>query len=203
VSTGTRARAGMGERVLNAVLRLDPEWRECLAPLAGRTLLVEVEPRGPGIAAHFAPDRVALRVPGTLPADVSVRGPLPVLLAAARGDGLPSGLHVAGDLGVLQLVRRQLGRIDIDWEELLARRLGDVAGRQSARALRSGVALGARVGSTIVRDVVEYLSEEAGVLTPGWPVERFCDDIDRLRDDVDRLAARVDRLVDTGAEEGR
>ena len=181
------------ERALNAALRLDPEWAECLAPLAGRTLLIEIEPSGAGVAAHVAADGIRLVEPDA-PADVTVRGPLPALLEALRRGGLPSGLHVSGDLGVLQLARRQLARIDIDWEELLARLLGDVAGRQGARLVRAGTTYGAQAGSAIARDVAEYLTEEAGLVAASWPVERFCEEVDRLRDDVERLAARIEKL---------
>ncbi len=186
--------AGLVERALNAALRLDPEWAECLAPLVGRTLLVEVEPSGPAVAAYVAADGIRLVDPEARPADVAVRGPLPPLLEALGEGSLPNGLHVSGDLGVLQLARRQLARVDVDWEEILARGLGDVAGRQGARLLRAGAAFGTRAGTALARDVAEYLTEEAGLVAATWPVERFCEEVDRLRDDVDRLAARVERL---------
>ena len=185
--------ARLVERALNAALRLDPEWAECLAPLVGSTFLVEVEPSGAAVAAHVAADGIHLVEPDA-PADVTVRGPLPALFEALRDGALPNGLHVSGDLGILQLARRQLARIDLDLEELLARLLGDVAGRQGARLLRAGAAYGAQAGSAIARDVAEYLTEEAGLVAASWPVERFCEEVDRLRDGVERLAARIERL---------
>jgi ubiquinone biosynthesis protein UbiJ len=190
------------ESVFDRVLGLDPEWQESLAPLLGRTVAVRVEPYGPWLTLRITPEGVRTVHEGEGSSDLRLSGSLAALLDAARGGGsMPSGLTVNGDLGLLQAVRRHLGRLELDWEEALARPLGDVAGRQVARALRVGFQWGREASDALARDMVEYLGEEAGLAVTRWPVERFLEQVDTLRDDVERVAQRIERL-ERGARGG-
>jgi ubiquinone biosynthesis protein UbiJ len=130
---------------------------------------------------------------------VTLRGPPFSLLRLLRsGGGRPlfdGEVQVEGDMGVLQDLHACLAALDVDWEELLARWVGDVAAHGIARQAR---ALAGWVGEgreSLGLDLKEYLWEEARLLPRQEAVAEYLSAVDALRDDVERLTKRVDRLA--------
>jgi ubiquinone biosynthesis protein UbiJ len=114
-------------------------------------------------------------------------------LAGDRGKAARD-LRVEGDAEAAAALQRVLTGIEIDWEEVLSRVVGDVAARQVGNLARDVGAWGRRAGEGLGADLGEYLTEEARVLASRNEIEQFLADVDRLRDDVERLEARVKRL---------
>jgi len=188
----------MIEASINNALRLDPEAAAVLAPLSGKRVGVEVA-AVPRVAVDvcFDADRVLLEPAGAHACDVSVSGSPAALLSLLReGEGLPagSGVSVNGDVGLLAVLGQALRRLRPDWEEPIARVLGDEIGHPVARGL-AHLATGARRAvRSLEADVVEYLREESGALVGSERLRAFADDVDTVRDAVERLEKRVDRL---------
>ena len=205
--------AGALESALNAYLRLDPDAAAGLGPLAGRTVLLRLEPPGLGLLLTPGADgslRVREEGEGEAQARGDVRGddaPVPdvtvegsplalMKLARGQGAGTPAAqaVKISGDIHTAQSLQAWLGGIDPDWEELLARVLGDVPAYQAGRLVRSLAAGGRQAGEKLRRDLADYLRYERGELPAPEEVEHFLDEVGRLRDDVERMSARVQRL---------
>jgi ubiquinone biosynthesis protein UbiJ len=95
---------------------------------------------------------------------------------------------------VAQKFRDLLSESQPDFEEELARTIGDVAARRVANVARDVFDWGRKAAGSFTGSVVEYLQEEGRDLPTRTEAEEFLADVDRLRDDAERLEARLARL---------
>ncbi|BAZ92699.1 hypothetical protein TspCOW1_24450 [Thiohalobacter sp. COW1] len=187
------------ETALNRYLALDPEARARLTPLAGRVIALEL--RGLGLRLFFLPGEHDIQILQQCEdaADATIAGtPLALArlaLAERPGEGLFSdAVELRGDTGLAQRFQALLQSVQVDWEEQLARLVGDQLAHQTGRAVRHGRDYASRTSRTLRADLSEYLTEEARLLPSRPELELFHADVDVLRDDVERLEARLQRL---------
>ncbi len=192
-----QALAAALEQAFQAALRLDPDARKDLKPLAGRQIEVLVE--GVGLRLCLAPLERHMRV---LPAcigtpDVRMRaGPatwarLPLV---DKADELSPDLVIEGDLDTARRLYAWLRQLDIDWEEALARVVGDLPAHQVGNLVRGLTGWVRAAGESLEASLSEYLREESGLFPPRDEVDAFVEAVDELREAVDRLEARIRRL---------
>lgn len=185
----------LAERALNEALAGSLRARELGARLEGKSCTVAL--RDLDAAFHLLPEAGRIRLVDTLeqPADVVISGTLPALVRAnfAR-DGLPEGVRIQGDAALAQRFQHLLAEADFDWEEQLARRVGDLPARRLGGLVRGMAEHGRQVFAALETTAVEYLREEAELLPRRREVARFLGEVDALRDDVERLEARLRRL---------
>jgi ubiquinone biosynthesis protein UbiJ len=168
-----------------------------LRQLAGRVMSLTVA--GTPLALFFRADRgrptISSRHDGT--ADASLSGtPLALLaLAGPKGEGAlrGGGVRIEGDAEVAQRFRDLLTEAQPDFEEELARNIGDVAARRVANAARDLFGWGRKAADSFTGSVVEYLQEEGRDLPTRVEVDEFLEGVDRLRDDAERFEARLAR----------
>ena len=186
-------------RLLDGALDLDPETRGALAGLSGK--VVDLEITGAG-ALRLRIDGERVRVEPcdeTVEADVTIRGaPLSLLRFVFAGDRetllLGDDVSLHGDLALATRLQQIAARMDVDIEEALAQRVGDIPAHEFMRGMRKLGGWMRASGTALLTDVSEYLRYEAAA-TPGREeAERFAHDVDDLRDDVERLDARIMRL---------
>jgi len=192
------------ERLVNRILALDAECVAALSGLDGRVLALA--PAGFGWALLVRPGSrgfafqasTASAVDLEAEVDVVISGPPFSLLAAMTAGGadgaFPEEVRIAGEMAIAQRLQRALGNLDVDWEEQLARVLGDVAAHEVARVARGAAAWGRESAGRAVEQVGEYLAAETGVAVGVAELEEFAGAIEDLRDDAERLAARVARI---------
>jgi len=188
------------EGAINAVLALDAEGAHRLAPIQGRVLLVELA--GFGTRIYVVPGESGLLLYGAYdaPPDCSVRGTPAALLSMAlsehREDAVFQGaVEIVGENRVAQTLGEVLQGLDIDWEELLSKVVGDTLAHRIGLQARAGGRWAQRTGDTLTQDIREYLQEEGRLLPGREELRAFLTDVDTLRDDVERLAARIARLA--------
>ena len=212
---------GLLDRLVGRALDLDPETRDALAGFSGKVVDVEVvgagavrlriedggvrvEPREGSRTEPRDEGRTEPRDEGDA-ADVTLRGaPLSLLRFALAGGREREALLLGGEVGLrgdvvlATRLQRIVARMDLDLEEALARRIGDVPAHELVRGARGLGGWMREAGAALLADVSEYLHHEAA-MTPGREdVERFAHAVDDLRDDVERLEARI-----AGLERGR
>lgn len=109
--------------------------------------------------------------------------------------GAPAGkLQIQGDLSTAQQLQRLLDQLDIDWEELLAMRIGDVAAHQIGRGVRGARDWFSTARVAFEEDLTAFLQQERRIAPSPREAESFVRAGATLAADVDRLAARVAQL---------
>ena len=183
---------------LNHALALDPDTREQLAGMDGKS--VQLYLRGPELA--FAVTVAAGRLlVGPARSDESLRiaaTPGALLGVALAGDGehvAPGKIDIAGDAGLARRVEKLAGGFAPDFEEALTRLFGDVLGVPVARAARRALHHVRDTGAHLREDGADWLRDEARLALGPGEMEGFLDAVDSLRERSDRLHARVARLA--------
>ena len=186
-------------RLLDGALELDPETRDALARLSGKVVDLDVTAVG-AIRLHIDDGRIRVGPrDDTLDADVTIRGaPLSLMRFVLAGDreklilGEEVSLH--GDIALATRLQQIAARMDIDFEEAIAERIGDIPAHEIVRGMRGLGGWMRAAGTALLEDVSEYLRYEVAVMPSTGDVERFAHAVDEIRDDVERLEARVARL---------
>ena len=188
------------EAALNRALALDPETRDALAGLDGRSVELALEAPPLALRLQVQGDRLGVGpVPSGGEPDLGVRATLGALLSQLpplrRDDAPPVGrMRVSGDADLARRLQRLAERFDPDWQQPFAAAFGDILGVQVANAVAAGLRHARDAGRGFAEVTAEYLTEESRDIVPRAELDAFHDDVDTLRDDAARLAARVARL---------
>lgn len=194
------------EGALNHYLALDPEGALAFVPIYGRIISLAIEGVDLRLTLIPGPDRVQVFGAYDATPDCLISGPPLALLRLMTSERKESQLtagavRIEGDTAIAQGLSEALAGLDVDWEEQLAKVLGDPIANQIGRATRAAGDWGERTGETLKANFKEYLEEEARLLPTRDEVDAFLQQVDTTRDDVERLAARILRiqaLVDAG-----
>ncbi|NCA69120.1 MAG: sterol-binding protein [Sphingobacteriia bacterium] len=188
------------EQTVNGYIRLDPEGATAFAALDGR--IIGIELAGFGTRITIIPSAQRLQIFGDYDAtpDCLIRGtPLGLLrmnMAEHKESQVMRGeVEISGDTALAQSFSRALAGLEIDWEEQLARIIGDPFAHQVGNQARAVSQWGRKTSTTLTSDLQEYLQEEARLLPSRVEVEAVLNQIDILRDDIERTEARIERLT--------
>lgn len=194
------------EAALNRALALDPDTREALRPLDGRSVALHLASPPLALRIVVAGERLEVGpVRDSDEPDLSVRSTLgailsqlPNLLGGARNDhAAPVGkLRIEGDADLARRLQRLAERFDPDWQQPFTAVFGDVIGVQVANTLAGALRHARDAAGALAGNAAEYVTEESRDVVPRDELNAFHDDVDTLRDDVERAAARVARLRD-------
>ncbi len=185
------------QSALDSSLKGSSAARADLNRLDGKVIRLELI--GLPLVLHFLPEDGRLTVAADYhgEATITIRAPAASLMASALkrdSEAVPRGMQVSGDDENAQVFSRLLKNADLDWEELLAKRVGDVAARHIGNAVRGFMGWSRDAGSRLGQDVADYLHYESRDLPPRHEVQGFLSDVDRLRDDAERFTARLKRV---------
>ena len=187
--------------VLNRNVAASRRAQSLARQLDGRVVSLTVE--GTPVALHVRAEGGRLTVSSRHdgPADASLSGtPIALLaLAGPKAEGAlrKGGVRIEGDAEVAQKFRDLLEQAQPDFEEELARVMGDVAARRVANVARGFLDWGRKAAGSFTGSVVEYLQEEGRDLPTRVEVDEFLEGVDRLRDATERLEAKLARLEAT------
>lgn len=201
------------EAALNRAVALDPDTRDALQPLDGRSVVLALD------AAESSPLAMRLLVEGDRlrvgpvdaeqTPDLAVRSTLggmlsfgmqsllPKLLGKRDDDeaAVPVGrMRIEGDAELARRLQRLAERFDPDWQQPFTAVFGDVIGVQIANGIAAALRQARTGGQTFAETAAEYLTEESRDVVPRAELDAFHDDVDTLRDDTERLAAWIARL---------
>ncbi|WP_226703480.1 SCP2 domain-containing protein [Microbulbifer elongatus] len=191
------------ETAINTALRYDPGSRARLAKLAGKVLRVDLT--APALTLFLPIDdgddedggyiEVHSRWSGDVTTELSGSALAFVQLLRNR-DATPAklGVTVRGSSALLAELQAIMRDLDIDWEEPLAKLVGD----SPAHQLGTGV----RVAASWLKDALgaapkasaEAVSEEWQMTPPQAQFEAFAEDVAEFAQGVDRLEARIEVL---------
>ncbi len=186
---------GIAEAGGNRLLALDAQAVARCAELQGSVIAVELTDLERTLYLH--PGGWGLRLSLQQPAcevDATIRGRVVSLINLATeqdkiSTSIQQRIEISGNTAVAQKFQKLLVEIDIDWEELLSRYVGDTMAfriGQGLRKTRDWMQLNVESFSASGR---EYLQEEVRSLPSGAEYRRFQQQVTDLRHDVDRLEA--------------
>ncbi len=185
----------------NRVLGLDQAALEECREMQGHCIAIELTDLEFSLYCHPGAWGIRLsRQPPAREVDARISGRLMALVnLAAQDDKVSTSIRerVAfdGDVALAQRLQRLLANLDLDWEEALAQRTGDVFAyqvNQRARRLRDWLVSSA---DSLLMTSSEYLREEARLSPTEVEFEDFQARLTELRHDVERLEARLQKNI--------
>jgi ubiquinone biosynthesis protein UbiJ len=194
----TAALAGL-ESAINRALQLAPAAMSELAQL--EACVFKLQCSAPKIDLYLQPGDQGIRLMGHHEGDITttVCGAASDFTALATSDDpaaslINGDLAISGDSAPLLQLQQIIGRLDLDWEAPLVDTLGDVAGHQVAQILRGSFSWSRQASSSLLRQLDEFIHEEARLSPPRLELEDFYRDIQELSLRTERLQSRTDRL---------
>ncbi len=196
-STHTIA-AGAACRGINHVLSSEPWATGELARHAGKTILLklplgdlcfEITPAGL-LAVSEASDTSSLVLELSAKALSELTGSTGSLREQAF-----KAVKITGDADLAQLLGRLVGQVRWEYEEDLARLVGDAPANFAVRQGKKFVSASKSAANDLLSNVVEYVSEERKILLNQRDFMAHKNELNELRDAVDRMEKRIQILV--------
>jgi ubiquinone biosynthesis protein UbiJ len=186
------------ELAINGALEFDPRAQRDLAKLHGKTMTLEIKPIPQKISICPMPHGLEFsNASGAT--DVTLSATIGALVKIGR-DGLDDAeldsgeLEINGDPIVGQRFARILSQLDIDWEGLLAQRIGETPAVLISGGLGRAKEIAQESKTLFSKHISNLLTNEMGLVASKSDIEPFLDDVDTLRADADRLQARIQRI---------
>jgi len=198
------------ESAINAWLKLDGESLPRFAELEGKIIRLHIT--GLELNLYFMPSTSGIQVMGNYPltvdnseyddsetttkVDATIHGsPMALIqLSTAKNTGatlLESDVEIDGELRVAEKFSEILREVDIDWEELLSKLVGDLFAYRTGEAVRSATGWLKDSTEAMRLNAGEYISEESGLSPADAEVNEFMEGVDQVRMTIDRLEARI------------
>lgn len=188
------------QKALNAYINLDPESTARLQPLCGKVATIEFLPFHFNYQCVFTDSEIHVQAEECLVSDVKIGGtPLQMLgmmMADDKRQFFAEDIRIEGDAELGQRIVELFDQLDIDWEEYMAKVVGDIPAHQVGRLSRGVFGWMQQIRETLTQDMAEFIHEEAAWVPTHEVVEEFFQEVDTLRMDVDRLEARVKAWVE-------
>lgn len=187
------------EAMINRYLSLDPEVTEKLSELEGRVIAVEIT--GVDKTLYFLPHQSGMDVVEEYDAgaDATLKGSLVALLKMTMSKDvaplmLKGEVEIEGDVRLGRSFKKILSEMDVDWEEYMARIIGDAPAHHLANLTKKIISWGRQSSKDVALDISEYLQEESRDVVSKSELEKFYQDVDALRNQLDRFQARLNAL---------
>ena len=103
-------------------------------------------------------------------------------------------VKITGDADLAQLIGRLAGQLRWEYEEDLARLLGDAPANFAVRQGKKIVSASRSAASDLLENVIEYVSEERKVLLNKRDFTVHKSELNNLRESVDRMEKRIQFL---------
>jgi len=187
------------ETSLNRYLQLDPEALPRFSALEGKIIALKIRGINQELFLFPSSDGFMVLADFDETADVSISG-TPIALAKLGladdpRDQLFNGeIEITGDVRLANQFSRLFSQLNIDWEELLAQRVGDIASHKMGNLFRDMGQWVKRSTKSVNLDAGEYLQEEVHLSPANAELRSFITKVDEVREATDRLAAKINKF---------
>ena len=186
----------------NRLLGYDEIALASCAELQGSCIAVEITDLEFRLYCH--PGSWGIRLSQQPPArevDATISGRLMALVnLAAQEDKLSTSIQeqvtFQGNVGLAQKLQKIIADLDIDWEQALSERVGDLLAFQIASGARSISEWLRRSTDSVLSTTSEYIREEARLSPTDIEFDEFQQRVADLKNDVARAEQRLERLFD-------
>lgn len=187
------------ERAINTALSMDPGAEKKLQPLNGCVLEIRISNLNQSLFIGAKGNRVLLLSAEHAPTVTMSTSLIALAKLAAQRDSAAlianRELSFSGDAVRAQQIQRFTDNLDIDWEGLLAKFIGDAPAKFLTNGARQSLTLAKTFSQNFVRDLEEFVKYELRLLPSRALADKQFDAIDQLRIASDRLEARVKVLT--------
>ena len=194
------------ETSLNAWLALDGETLDKFADMDGKVIQLHIS--GLALDLYFLPAKQNIAVMGNYEGepDTTITGSPMALMRLGTSDNsgktlLDSDASIEGDTHLGAEFSRILGEVNIDWEELLSKVVGDVVAHRAGQVTATSLDWLQESLESLKLNTSEYLSEEAKLTPAEAEINHYLDEVDDLRMSVDRLEARINQHLKKSSED--
>ncbi len=187
------------EKMINQVLASDEQALTRLRELDGRTFAIEVDPKPSTFFISVDRDRIVLATHCEDMPAIRVRGSAKDLfdmlrVRGDRGTAISPKVEIQGDLHTVQMLQGVFRDLEIDWEELVARQIGDFPARQLGRLVGGAGQWAGTTQESLEDDLAEYFTYELKLVPHPEELAELATENRDLAAATARLAARVERL---------
>ncbi len=105
-------------------------------------------------------------------------------------------LQIEGDVELANQMRAIFKNIDVDWEEIASKYVGDSVAYHMGVFSKRIKEYKQKSTENFRLDVSEYLQEESRIVPTKIEISRFLNNVDALNADIDRLEMRTKRLLE-------
>ncbi len=186
---------------INHVLKAEPWAMAELARHAGKVILLSL-PIGK-LCFELTPEGLLASLSNIDAPSLELEVSPEALSALAGGSGnlreqAMKSVKITGDADLAQLLGRLAGQIRWEYEEDLARFIGDAPANFAVRQGKKFISAGKSAATDLLENVVEYVSEERKVLLNKRDFMIRKNELNALRDAVDRVEKRIQLLERKG-----
>lgn len=186
-------------KAAHTLLSVDPDTAALFGQLKGKLFCLELTL--PPLIIYLIPeaDGFILAAESDESPDVTLTGSI-FAFSKLSGKGPASSVltdgqvTMQGDAEAGQTLQKILAQFDLDWEELIARAVGDTPARKVGNLVRAASGWAEATAEKSRNNMADYLSEEKKILVTETAMRRFENAVTDLRADSDRLAQRVERF---------
>ncbi len=183
------------EKALNMALSMDPASQKKLNLLQG--CILEVAINSPKQTFFFGSDngKVVL-LPEQDRSTVRLSGSALAFIKLASYQNKTQlfrskEIILSGDAVRAQQIQSFMGKVNIDWEGILATLIGDVPANFIGTSLRQSFSFGKTLSQSFINDVEEFIKYEVRLIPSKALSKTQFEAIDQLRLATDRLEAKV------------
>ncbi len=187
------------ELALNQYFSLDPDAMSRFFLLEGKIIALEIKGIDKIICLFLSADGFLVLSDFDGKADATISG-TPIALAKMAMVNNPKHLlfggeiTITGDTHLANQFNRLLIQVDIDWEDVLAQKIGDIAAHKIGNLFRNSQQWFKQSASSFFMDGGEYIQEEVHLSPSNAELRNFIRKVDDVREATDRLKARIDLL---------
>lgn len=184
------------ESALNRYMSLDPESLSRFSSLEGKIIAIEIKGLDTTLSLFPSADGFLVLADFDEQADATIIGS-PITLAKMGITKDPKDLifsgeiEITGDTNLANQFNRLLSQLDIDWEEILAQNIGDIAAHKIGNLFQGVNQWFKRSTNSVCLDAGEYIQEESHLSPSNAELRRYINNVDDLREAADRLAAKI------------
>ena len=182
-------------KTISKTLSLDTDLQEHLKPLHNKILAIDIQGLNKTVYCVFSKNGVRLKNTIETEANTTISGgPFSLLNILLTKNLNISGVKIEGEIDTAQQAKTLAENLDIDWEELLAGKIGNSPAYHISKVGRKIKNYFTDQRENFQENLGDYLKDEKKLLIVPEQAKQLYDNIDQCRFQADRLQARIKQL---------
>lgn len=189
------------ENTFNHLLATDYQGKQRLCAYQGKSIGIEIKPAGPELIATVTNEGLSINAGPVGQADCTISGtPIALIRYMNASQINPStnyslGIEIDGDLEFAREISGVLRSLDVDWEEIFSKFIGDAPAYQLSK-LVSAVRSEFQRSKDSARSHLRYLiADRMDQIVTSREAEAFYRDVDKIAVEAARLEQKINLLT--------